>query len=835
MLQANIASSDGGGLYNRAGGGFLSFPGTAELTNTTVRDNGTAGNGAGIWNGGTLTVVDGTIGPFNLPVTGGGIFQAGGSLTLSGTTVSDNLGTTTAGIHLEGGTADLTAVTVASNAATGAVGGIFVGAAASMTLTGSTVTGNSTGTSPGGILVNGTATIRDSIISSNSGRGIGNTGGTLDLTDTTISGNTAISLAGGILNAGTLTMTGGSISNNTAGTTGGGLWNGAPNTATLTNTTISGNTATTGGGGGIRNAGMLTLSGGSVSGNSSGDAGGGLLNDGGTVTITGVTFSTNTATGDGGGVANASGTVQINDSQVTGNTAGSGGGLSLDGGGLTMTNSTVSGNSSLGGGGLFVTNAATATLTASIVSGNAASFGGGGIQSDSGNTLTLEDSVVRGNETGIAGGGGIWNRQGTLTLIRSEVSGNTQTGGASGGGGILHLISGSVTLTNSTISGNASTADGGGIHMVADAGTVTLLNSTVTGNIAAAGQGGGIDQTDGSTTLRNSIVALNSPADCQGAVVSFGNNLDRDGSCNLVVLSDLAGVDPLLGPLASNGGPTQTHALLAGSPAINAGNDGVAPATDQRGLARVGTSDIGAFEFQSADADGDGFDDVAAGGTDCDDGDASIFPGAVEVAGDGIDQGCDGQDLAAEADPALVTVSLVGGFNAVVFTGADGTPAEDVAAAVGPALDSILHFDAASQGWLVFRSDAPIPALNTLSVINQRDALFRRLFPGATAAFAWPDLLPGGAADAILQTGFTFVGYTGADGIAVNTLIANTPGITALFLFSEESQQWRANRPGQPAFLSNFFAVGRLRGLFVFNPTASPLTIQWIEVAAGPG
>ena len=531
-----------------------------------------------------------------------------------------------------------------------------------------------------------------------------------------------------------------------------------------------------------------------------------------------------------------------------------------------MTNSTVSGNSSLGGGGLFVTNAATVTLTASVVSGNAASISGGGIQSDSGSALTLEDSVVRGNEAGFAGGGEIWNRGGPLTLIRSEVSGNTQTGGASGGGGILHLSSGSVTLTNSTISGNASTADGGGIHMVAGTGTVTLLNSTVTGNITAAGQGGGIDQTAGSTTLRNSIVALNSPADCQGAVVSFGNNLDRDGSCNLVVLSDLAGVDP----------------LLAGSPAINAGNDGVAPTTDQHGLARVGTSDIGAFEFQSADADGDGFDDVAAGGTDCDDGDASIFPGAVEVAGDGIDQDCDGadliadadgdgfdalaaggtdcddgdasvfpgapeiagdgidqdcdgQDLAAEAEPALVTVSLVGGFNAVVFTGADGTPAEDVAAAVGPGLDSIFRFDAASQGWLVFRSDAPIPALNTLSVINQRDALFLRLFPGATAAFAWPDLLPGGAADAILQAGFTFVGYTGAEGISVNTLIANTPGITALFLFNEESQQWRANRPGQPSFLSNFFAVDRLRGLFVFNPTASPLTIQWIEVAAGPG
>jgi hypothetical protein len=89
--------------------------------------------------------------------------------------------------------------------------------------------------------------------------------------------------------------------------------------------------------------------------------------------------------------------------------------------------------------------------------------------------------------------------------------------------------------------------------------------------------------------LQNSIVAANVPTDCSGAVVSLDNNLDSDSSCNLGGANDLPGVDPLLGPLASNGGTTQTHALLAGSPAINRGDlnavagVGGVPEFDQRG------------------------------------------------------------------------------------------------------------------------------------------------------------------------------------------------------------------------------------------------------------
>lgn len=237
-------------------------------------------------------------------------------------------------------------------------------------------------------------------------------------------------------------------------------------------------------------------------------------------------------------------------------------------------------------------NATVSGLT--ITNGNSSPdlFGGGIL--NSGGTLTLANSTVSGNTA--PHGGGIQNSSGsTLTLVNSTLSGNAATGTntSPGEGGGIRDFSGSVTLTNSTVSGNAA-SNGGGIYT--NDGFVTLTNSTVSANVAT-GSGGGIVGVDlGEVTLSNTIVASNSAPNNPNAGGSFnsqGNNLIGNT------------VDPLLGSLQNNGGPTNTHALLQGSPAIDAGNNTVCPATDQRGETRPKDGDgnnsvicdIGAFEL----------------------------------------------------------------------------------------------------------------------------------------------------------------------------------------------------------------------------------------------
>jgi Ca2+-binding RTX toxin-like protein len=159
------------------------------------------------------------------------------------------------------------------------------------------------------------------------------------------------------------------------------------------------------------------------------------------------------------------------------------------------------------------------------------------------------------------------------------------------------------TLTNVTISGNSAAEEGGGLVAYEP---VSLNNVTITGNTAnsdgdASGDGGGIVQAGGAITIRNSIVAGNvdgggEAPDCSGPVASGGHNILGSGAgCSgFTGVGDLVGVDPLLGPLADNGGPTPTHALLKGSPAVDAGGTDCAP-TDQRGLPR--NCDVGAYEL----------------------------------------------------------------------------------------------------------------------------------------------------------------------------------------------------------------------------------------------
>lgn len=223
-----------------------------------------------------------------------------------------------------------------------------------------------------------------------------------------------------------------------------------------------------------------------------------------------------------------------------------------------------------------------------------------------GRNVTFKNLTIRNGNTGGNGGGIFNNSTGTVTLENATVTGNT----AANGGGI-HSQNGNVNLINSTVSGNVAGFHGGGVY--APGGTIT--NSTISNNTAGIvgnGNGGGVYNNTGSIAVRNSIIAGNSDSDgvanpdVSGTFVDGGNNLigASDGSLNFTN-STLVGtvanpVDPGLAPLGNYGGSTQTHTLLPGSPAINAGADVAAIATDQRGQPRVnGSFDVGAVEVNA--------------------------------------------------------------------------------------------------------------------------------------------------------------------------------------------------------------------------------------------
>ena len=253
---------------------------------------------------------------------------------------------------------------------------------------------------------------------------------------------------------------------------------------------------------------------------------------------------------------------------------------------------------------VFTGDGGAVSLTSSTVSGNAAGEHGGGIFSDGG-AVSLTSSIVSGNTTD-GYGGGIYSEGGAISLTSSTVSGNAA--GDHGGGIFTNTdLSGVTTIiTNSTISGNTAVNTGGGIFNYD--GLTRILNSTITGNTAAVGGGVatyGDDFT--STEVSSSIIAGNTgttagndvssqaASELNNSFVSLGFNLIGDGQFRSIdfftdgtggdiVGTTAAPVDALLGPLAENGGPTLTHALLVGSPAIDAGNSTLA--ADQRGLPR---------------------------------------------------------------------------------------------------------------------------------------------------------------------------------------------------------------------------------------------------------
>src|SRR6266700_3016157 len=243
----------------------------------------------------------------------------------------------------------------------------------------------------------------------------------------------------------------------------------------------------------------------------------------------------------------------------------------------------IHGSASVGGG---IQNAGTLLLAHSTVADSAAT-NGGGIYNQQGGTLTLAGTTVSQNVAG-RDGGGIANNGGALQLSLATVAGNKAS---LAGGGIVDFF-GTVSISHSTISGNTGPG-----HAVLNSDTMTLSYVTIASNSA------GISNS-GSVTATGTIIANNNPGtNCFGNRFNepFGFNLDSGTSCRLSQATDLTGTDPLLAPLASNGGLTQTQALEPGSPAIDHGGTSAngCPPTDQRGITRPQgpACDIGAFEF----------------------------------------------------------------------------------------------------------------------------------------------------------------------------------------------------------------------------------------------
>ncbi|MBI5934796.1 MAG: hypothetical protein HY867_13920 [Chloroflexi bacterium] len=341
-------------------------------------------------------------------------------------------------------------------------------------------------------------------------------------------------------------------------------------TVTINNLTIEHGKMVDNNGGGIYNMGFLALNHVAVSSNTveksiTNVVGGGIYSGtGSSLTVMNSTIDHNTANDMGGGIIASEASIHLENVTINSNQVLSGSGE---------------------GGGIAILSSPSALLNKVTLSGNSAELTGGGLYSNVSlaltNSLVISNNVTTNNPQTNAGGGLSFdgaNQTFDLTNVTVAIN-SAATGNGNGNGGGIGLWSGTLNIINVTLAGN-SADQGGGIWKSGGSGkTINMLNTILSNNTTA---GSGL------------------PNNCNGEINSLGYNLIKDVNCTIVgdTTGNLTGVDPMLGALADNGGPTETMALLTGSPAINAGTNTGCPATDQRGVTRPfgATCDMGAYE-----------------------------------------------------------------------------------------------------------------------------------------------------------------------------------------------------------------------------------------------
>jgi CSLREA domain-containing protein len=548
--------------------------GTIRIADSTVSGNFASANGAGILNEGSgiLIIERSTIVSNTTEAGGGGLYTGGGVVTVINSMFSANVAHDGGGIYSNGSVDS-------------------VGLRPRFTLSGSTISGNTSHASGGGLYNGGEAQ--------------------LTISDVTFSGNKASDAGGGLNTAdrSSATLTRVTFTGNEANGEGGGAWTGSERLVSIADSTFTANHA------GVPTAADIAdPAGANIAG------GGGMYSENGPLNILRTTFASNTATDEGGGLSlDNFGDVTISDSTLRDNRAGT------DGGGVENSGRRV-------------------TFERLLITNNRAELDGGGIYNSSSGVFTIVDTTVQLNSG--ASGGGLANAPDNDLVIRSSLflrntartprmseEGIPEEGGH--GGGIFSLADGDALIENTTISGNTAATGGGGLFHDAD-GLVKLVNNTIWRNSAPRGGGIGVAESDFVPTVppqpniavvaRNTIIGGSlRGGSCDWYITSEGGNLDglgtQDGTSasggavlsNLTycflsaapnsdlsqpALRDRRSASFTVDAIADNGGPTLSHALRWGSLAIDAG---VSPCveTDQRGVTRPqnGRCDIGAYEF----------------------------------------------------------------------------------------------------------------------------------------------------------------------------------------------------------------------------------------------